>query len=99
MIKDPYIGMPIAIGGNCHNSGRDCGGSAGADISGAGRSAVVSGSDSGAGADGSYLGSLPLAMCYVPYQRWSATYSPQEALARGTAFPDLDLPFKGGMRR
>ncbi len=45
------------------------------------------------------LGSLPLAMSYVPFQRWNTTYPLEKALQRGTIFPDLDLPFKGGMRK
>lgn len=48
--------------------------------------------------DGYKLGSLPqdapLAMAYVPMQRSSQpNYSADEALARGTLFPGLDLPF------
>ncbi|MBS5391175.1 MAG: spore coat associated protein CotJA [Firmicutes bacterium] len=46
-----------------------------------------------------YLGSLPIAMCYVPNQRWKTTYSLDKALTVGTVFPELDLPFKGGMKR
>lgn len=38
----------------------------------------------------------PLAMAYVPFQRWCNTYEPAEALSRGTIFPELDLPFLGG---
>ena len=38
----------------------------------------------------------PLAMAYVPWQRWCETYEPAEALHRGTIFPELDLPFLGG---
>ncbi|MGN0328925.1 MAG: spore coat associated protein CotJA [Lachnospira sp.] len=37
-----------------------------------------------------------LAMCYVPWQRWSKLYKPCEALRRGTLFPCLDKPYKGG---
>ena len=44
------------------------------------------------------LDSLPLAMAYVPFQKWRSTYSLEKALERGTLFPDLDLPFKGGMK-
>ena len=36
----------------------------------------------------------PLGMSYVPMQRSAApAYEPSEALARGTLFPGLDLPF------
>ena len=41
---------------------------------------------------------LPLAMAYVPLQRWGATYSAQQALQQGTLFPELDLPFEGRRR-
>ena len=49
--------------------------------------------------DKMYLGELPLAMCYVPMQRWNTTYSLQKGLERGTIFPELDLPFLGGRER
>jgi hypothetical protein len=45
--------------------------------------------------DNSYLGSLPLAMAYVPFQRWGRIYEPYLAFERGTIFPELDLPFCG----
>lgn len=45
------------------------------------------------------LDDLPLAMSYVPFQRWGKTYPLGEALNRGTIFPELDLPFKGGMHK
>ncbi|MBR3665998.1 MAG: spore coat associated protein CotJA [Ruminococcus sp.] len=42
----------------------------------------------------------PLAMAYVPFQQWGETYGDDEALSRGTLFPELDLPFsKGGNAR
>ena len=42
----------------------------------------------------------PLAMAYMPFQQWGETYGDDEALSRGTLFPDLDLPFsKGGADR
>jgi len=41
-----------------------------------------------------------LAMAYVPFQQWGETYGDDEALSRGTLFPELDLPFsKGGADR
>ena len=43
------------------------------------------------------LDDLPLAMSYVPFQKWTKTYALDKALQRGTLFPELDLPFKGGM--
>lgn len=39
---------------------------------------------------------LPLAMAYVPVQTWGETYTPEQALCRGTIFPVLDLPFTRG---
>ena len=41
------------------------------------------------------LSGLPLAMAYVPMQKWNETYEPAMALARGTLFPELDKPFLG----
>lgn len=40
----------------------------------------------------------PLAMSYVPWQRWDDVYSEKVALERGTAFPVLDLPFCAARR-
>lgn len=37
----------------------------------------------------------PIAMAYVPWQRWGEVYEPEKALCRGTLFPALDLPFTG----
>ena len=45
------------------------------------------------------LNDMPLAMSYVPFQQWNTTYPLAKALERGTLFPGLDLPFKGGMKR
>lgn len=45
--------------------------------------------------DARYLGSLPLAMAYVPMQQWKTTYTLTGGLSRGTIFPELDLPFEG----
>lgn len=41
------------------------------------------------------LGDLPLAMAYVPMQKWRKIYSNDVALNRGTIFEELDLPFMG----
>lgn len=35
----------------------------------------------------------PLAMSYVPWQKWEALFNESDALNRGTAFPSLELPF------
>ena len=37
----------------------------------------------------------PLAMAYVPFQKWEEPYDEQVAIERGTIFPSLDLPFIG----
>jgi hypothetical protein len=41
------------------------------------------------------VNTCPLAMAYVPMQRWCQTYAPQEGFHRGTIFPELDLSFYG----
>ena len=38
---------------------------------------------------------MVLAMARVPIQPWCSVYDPSTALARGTLFPALDLPFIG----
>lgn len=42
---------------------------------------------------------LPLAMSYVPPQKWTIVYDNDEALGAGTLFPALDLPFTGGCQK
>ena len=37
---------------------------------------------------------LPLAMAYVPPQKWTIVYDNEEGLAAGTIFPALHLPFQ-----
>lgn len=44
---------------------------------------------------GGSLNCLPLAMAYVPMQRLGSIYSPEQALRKGTLFPELDKPFCG----
>lgn len=44
---------------------------------------------------GRFHENMPLAMAYVPYQSWEETYAENTALAKGTIFPSLDLPFLG----
>ena len=41
----------------------------------------------------SLMASVKLAQAYVPWQRYGAIYSPQEALEKGTLFPDLYRPY------
>jgi len=36
---------------------------------------------------------LPIAYPYVPAQRFTQRYSDDDAIIRGTLFPELDLPF------
>ena len=44
---------------------------------------------------------MPIAMAYVPWQKWQDICELREAVERGTIFKELDKPFlgKGGMRR
>ncbi len=35
-------------------------------------------------------------MAYVPWQTFGNVYDPCKGLSRGTIFPELDKPFKGG---
>lgn len=42
---------------------------------------------------------MPIGMAYVPWQKWGQTYSMEQGFARGTLFPDLDLPFVMGRCR
>lgn len=41
------------------------------------------------------IDSFPIAMAYVPWQKWQNIYEPHEALKAGTLFRDLDLRFYG----
>lgn len=38
---------------------------------------------------------FPVAMLYVPWQKWNETYELDRGLMTGTIFPDLDRPFRG----
>lgn len=38
---------------------------------------------------------FPIAMAYVPWQKWNETFTAEDALEHGTIFPELYLPFKG----
>ena len=40
--------------------------------------------------------SWPIAMAYVPMQRWERPYDPKKGLQAGTIFRSLELPFSGG---
>ena len=39
------------------------------------------------------LEQFPLAMAYVPFQRWECLYELPKGFQRGTIFSDLDKPF------
>lgn len=41
----------------------------------------------------------PVGMGYIPWQQWQQTYPLEQALRKGTIFPDLDLPFTMGRCR
>lgn len=47
--------------------------------------------------DGSYSAfeRMPIAMAYVPWQRFVRTYDLCQALQIGTIFPELNKPFTG----
>ena len=45
--------------------------------------------------DDTQLKNLPLTMAYVPFQRCIDSYAEDEALKRGTLYPELDKPFYG----
>ncbi|MBQ8185146.1 MAG: spore coat associated protein CotJA [Lachnospiraceae bacterium] len=38
---------------------------------------------------------FPVAMLYVPWQKWNQTYELDRGLKAGTIFPELDKPFRG----
>ena len=43
---------------------------------------------------GVFPAETPLAMAYVPYQVFDKVYEADDALCRGTLFPELDFPFE-----
>lgn len=45
--------------------------------------------------DSEFPKDTPLAMAYVPFQKWEEPYDRETALSRGTIFPALDKPFIG----
>lgn len=38
---------------------------------------------------------MPLAMAYVPWQRWQNIYDAEQGFCNGTIFQELNLPFYG----
>jgi len=89
LIREPYVGMPITIGGNSGHVPDPPSRQQNAP------SRPETAWPQGTGFDARFLGSLPIAMTYTPMQQWKTTYSPGEALMRGTVFPELELPFEG----
>ncbi|AAM24991.1 MAG: hypothetical protein XD49_0188 [Caldanaerobacter subterraneus] len=43
--------------------------------------------------------SIKLAQAYVPIQKYVSIYPPEEALKKGTVFPELDFPYVGEKMR
>ena len=41
------------------------------------------------------LSGFPLAMAYVPWQKWCSLYEADKGFCRGTIFEQLDKPFYG----
>ncbi|MEE1314482.1 MAG: spore coat associated protein CotJA [Faecalimonas sp.] len=41
------------------------------------------------------LEDLPIAMAYVPWQKWCNIYDAEKGFCQGTIFQDLNLPFRG----
>lgn len=46
-------------------------------------------------ADGIEWGKYPIAMAYVPWQKWDCVYDAEKGIDSGTIFPELDLEFCG----
>lgn len=44
---------------------------------------------------GPVLDSLPLAMAYVPWQKWTRIYEPEKGFCEGTIFAELNKPYRG----
>ncbi len=44
-----------------------------------------------------FPGDATVAMAYVPWHQLQEVYEPELALERGTLFPELDKPFRGGV--
>ncbi|MDI3528676.1 MAG: hypothetical protein PWQ23_495 [Thermoanaerobacter sp.] len=42
---------------------------------------------------------LKLAQAYVPLQKYVSIYPPEEAIKKGTVFPELDMPYIGEKMR
>ena len=91
--REPYIGMPIILGeyddmqpaampaAEAIHHSRDCD--------------RCSSNTNNGNIDRNSIDNLPVAMAYVPMQRWERVYEPERGLKEGTMFPELNLPFKG----
>lgn len=44
-------------------------------------------------------GGMKLARAYIPYQRYTTSFSPMEALKHGTMFPELVSPYGPGWQK
>lgn len=55
-----------------------------------------SASDDACGSMSDCINDMPLAMAYVPMQKWNSVYDIGEGFFAGTIFPCLNLPFMGG---
>lgn len=56
------------------------------------------GVENGGECNTSHADMLPLAMAYVPMQKWREIYEKDKGIMRGTIFAELDMPFKGAKR-
>lgn len=45
--------------------------------------------------DSDELQGMPIAMAYVPWQKWRKLYEAEKGFCRGTIFEELDKPFRG----
>ena len=59
---------------------------------------MSSNSDCGCKDNNHHMHHMPLAMAYVPMQKWRNIYEADVGLDRGTMFCELDLPFLGDRR-
>ena len=85
-------GDPGEVAGATRAS-RRTGGARGTDAQGAGRGCGCAAGTAGATFTLPTLCGAPLAMVYSPAQRFDNLYEPEEGLAAGTIFRDLDFPF------
>ena len=99
--REPYIGMPIALD-DCDcmpDNTIDTTPTPGRPGTNPGMMPGTRPGTTPGGGQMDCLSTLPIAMAYVPMQRWETPYEPAEGLENGTIFPSLNLPFLGGSRR